>query len=73
MRSVQGPGGGAGAGAIEAFCTALGGPPLPVCVQFVAPFGDDATLFRLAAQLEIARPWKDRRPPLIVIRPHGAA
>ena len=34
-------------------------------VQFVAPFGDEATLFRLAAQLEIARPWKDRHPPLI--------
>jgi amidase len=38
---------------------------LPVGVQFVAPFGDEATLFRLAAQLEIARPWKDRHPPLI--------
>jgi amidase len=36
---------------------------LPVGVQF-APFGDEATLFRLAAQLEIVRPWKDRRPPL---------
>jgi Asp-tRNA(Asn)/Glu-tRNA(Gln) amidotransferase A subunit family amidase len=38
---------------------------LPAGVQFVAPFGGEATLFRLAAQLEIARPWKDRRPPLI--------
>jgi amidase len=39
---------------------------LPVGVQFAAPFGDEATLFRLAGQLEAARPWKDRLPPLIV-------
>jgi amidase/6-aminohexanoate-cyclic-dimer hydrolase len=37
---------------------------LPVGVQFVAPFGDEATLFRLAGQIEIACPWKDRRPSL---------
>ena len=37
---------------------------LPVGVQFVAPFGDEATLFRLAAQLEQAAPWFDRRPTL---------
>jgi amidase len=38
---------------------------LPVGVQIVAPFGDEATIFRLAAQIETAQPWKDRRPPLL--------
>ncbi|HEV8615081.1 MAG TPA: amidase [Methylomirabilota bacterium] len=37
---------------------------LPVAVQLVARYGDEATLFRLAAQLETARPWRDRRPLL---------
>jgi len=37
---------------------------LPVGIQIGAGFGNEALLFRLAAQLEQARPWKDRRPPV---------
>ncbi len=37
---------------------------LPVGVHFVTKLGDEATLFRLAGQLERARPWADRMPPL---------
>jgi Asp-tRNA(Asn)/Glu-tRNA(Gln) amidotransferase A subunit family amidase len=37
---------------------------LPLGVQFAARFGDEATLFRLAGQLEQAQPWRDRRPPV---------
>jgi amidase len=37
---------------------------LPIGVQFAARFGDEATLFRLAAQLERAQPWIDRLAPI---------
>jgi Asp-tRNA(Asn)/Glu-tRNA(Gln) amidotransferase A subunit family amidase len=37
---------------------------MPVATQLIARYGDEATLFRLAAQLEAARPWFDRKPPL---------
>jgi amidase len=35
---------------------------LPIAVQLVGRYGDEATLFRLGAQLEAARPWFDRKP-----------
>jgi Asp-tRNA(Asn)/Glu-tRNA(Gln) amidotransferase A subunit family amidase len=37
---------------------------LPVAVQLVARYGDEATLIRLGAQLEAARPWFGRKPAL---------
>ena len=37
---------------------------LPIGVQFVAPYGDEAGLFRIASALEEAAPWAHRRPPI---------
>lgn len=37
---------------------------LPIGMMFTAKYGDEATLLRLAGQLEKEMPWKDRRPPI---------
>jgi amidase len=37
---------------------------LPVGLHFTARLGEEAMLLRLAAQLEQARPWDGRRPPV---------
>jgi amidase len=40
---------------------------LPIGVHFLGRFGDEATLIRLASQLEAARPWIARRPPVTAL------
>jgi amidase len=37
---------------------------LPIGMMFTGRYADEATLLRLAAQLEKEAPWKDRRPPV---------
>jgi len=37
---------------------------LPLGMMFAARFGDEATLLRLAAQLEQERPWRTKLPPI---------
>jgi amidase len=37
---------------------------LPIAMMFTARYADEATLFRLAGQLEKEMPWKDRKPPV---------
>ena len=39
---------------------------LPIGVQFAAAPAEEGLLYRLASQLEIACPWKDKRPPVSV-------
>ena len=43
---------------------AWNGAGLPLGMMFAAGFGDEATLFRLAAQLEQERPWRTKIPPV---------
>jgi amidase len=38
---------------------------LPIGVQLAGRFGDEATLFRVSSQLEQARPWAQRKPPMV--------
>jgi len=40
---------------------------IPIDVQFAGRFGDEAILFRLAAQLEQGRPWTNKNRPFIAI------
>ena len=40
---------------------------LPVGTHFVARWGEEATLIRLAGQLERARPWAHRRPGICAV------
>lgn len=42
---------------------------LPLGVQVAAPFGGEGLLFELAAELEEARPWAGRLPPLLSAAP----
>ncbi|MEJ1968886.1 MAG: amidase family protein [Rhizomicrobium sp.] len=44
--------------------TAQSGDGLPIAMMFSGRYGDEATLFRLAAQLEQAQPWIGRKPPV---------
>jgi amidase len=37
---------------------------LPIGVQLVAAYGREDVLIRIASQIEQARPWADRRPPV---------
>ncbi|MBM4393106.1 MAG: amidase, partial [Deltaproteobacteria bacterium] len=38
---------------------------MPIGVQLAAAYGDEATLVRVAAQLEAAAPWTGRKPGVV--------
>jgi amidase len=42
----------------------FGADGLPLAVQLIGRYGDEATLLSLSAQLEAERPWADRMPPV---------
>ena len=44
---------------------------LPMGVHVLGRFGDEATLIRLASQMETARPWAHMTPPIHAGRPAG--
>ena len=46
---------------------------LPLGSQLVAPYGREDVLIRVAAQLEEAQPWADRRPPVFATDASRAA
>jgi amidase len=61
--------------ALPGICNATGQPAmsvplfwnsdgLPIGTHFAGRYGDEETLFSLAAQLEKAKPWVGRRPPI---------
>jgi amidase len=45
---------------------------LPMGIHVLGRFGDEATLIRLASQIETARPWADKVPPVHASHLHSA-
>jgi Asp-tRNA(Asn)/Glu-tRNA(Gln) amidotransferase A subunit family amidase len=45
---------------------AWNGENLPIGSHLMAAYGREDLLLRVASQLEAARPWADRRPPVHV-------
>ena len=39
---------------------------LPIGVQFAGRYADETTLYRLAGQLEMARPWREKIPSIVL-------